>query len=144
MPQEVNEVMKALTVVLVAGTFAYAPCQAEAQQPARETPAAYASDSPLTLAERQAAWSTHKTEYRRRLLRDGQVSADRWLDAQARTARGASSATGAAPTRGTTAPPSDTTPSARKDCKKVRWVNRATPGFGGNGMTMSRVPVCND
>lgn len=39
MPQEVNEVMKALTVVLVAGTFAYAPCQAEAQQPARERPA---------------------------------------------------------------------------------------------------------
>ena len=133
--------MKALTMVLVAGTFAYAPCQAEAQQPARETPAAYASDSPLTLAERQAAWSTHKAEYRRRLLRDGQVSADRWLDAQARTARGASSTDAPAPMRETTPPLAESRPSATKNCKKIRWVNRATPGFGGSGMTMSRVPV---
>lgn len=47
-----------------------------------------ASDSTLTLAERQAAWSAHKNEYRRRLLRDGQASADRWLDAQALASRG--------------------------------------------------------
>lgn len=35
---------------------------------------------PLTLSERQAAWSRNKAEYRRRLQRDGQASADRWLD----------------------------------------------------------------
>jgi hypothetical protein len=34
----------------------------------------------VTLAERQAAWSRNKAEYRRRMLRDGTASADRWLD----------------------------------------------------------------
>lgn len=34
----------------------------------------------VSIAERQAAWSRNKTEYRRRMLRDGPVSADRWLD----------------------------------------------------------------
>ncbi|HEY0622209.1 hypothetical protein [Sphingomonas sp.] len=34
----------------------------------------------VTLAERQAAWSRNKAEYRRRMLRDGPASADRWLD----------------------------------------------------------------
>lgn len=34
----------------------------------------------LTSSERQSAWSRHKGEYRKRLLRDGQASADRWLD----------------------------------------------------------------
>lgn len=34
----------------------------------------------VTQAERQAAWSRNKTEYRRRMLRDGPASADRWLD----------------------------------------------------------------
>ena len=136
--------MKALMSVLIAGAFACASCQAEAQQPTGGTLPTRAPDSPLTLAERQAAWSTHKAEYRRRLLRDGQASADRWLDAQARTARGASSTDAPAPMRETTAPLADTRPSATKNCKKVRWVNRATPGFGGSGMTMSRVPVCDD
>lgn len=34
----------------------------------------------VSLAERQAAWSRNKSEYRRRMLRDGTASADRWLD----------------------------------------------------------------
>lgn len=34
----------------------------------------------VTLAERQSAWSRNKAEYRRRMLRDGTASADRWLD----------------------------------------------------------------
>lgn len=36
--------------------------------------------SRVTLAERQSAWSRNKAEYRRRMLRDGTASADRWLD----------------------------------------------------------------
>ncbi|HET6523931.1 hypothetical protein [Sphingopyxis sp.] len=42
---------------------------------------------PVTLAERQAAWSRNKREYRQRLLRDGQTSADRWLDSIVRANR---------------------------------------------------------
>lgn len=42
---------------------------------------------PVTLAERQAAWSRNKTEYRKRMLRDGQASADRWLDSLVRANR---------------------------------------------------------
>ncbi|HEY0595395.1 hypothetical protein [Sphingopyxis sp.] len=42
---------------------------------------------PVTLAERQAAWSRNKSEYRRRMLRDGQASADRWLDTIVRANR---------------------------------------------------------
>lgn len=34
----------------------------------------------VSQAERQAAWSRNKAEYRRRMLRDGPASADRWLD----------------------------------------------------------------
>jgi len=45
-----------------------------------ETTADRATDQPLTLAERQTAWSQNKVEYRKRLLSDGKVSADRWLD----------------------------------------------------------------
>ena len=45
------------------------------------------STKPVTLAERQAAWSRNKTEYRRRMLRDGQASADRWLDSIVRAGR---------------------------------------------------------
>lgn len=86
----------------------------------------------LSMAERQAAFERHKVEYRRRLLRDGQASADRWLDAQARRA--------SARARPRPAPSAD----QAKKCKKVRWVNRATPGFGGGPMTMSRVAVCAD
>lgn len=44
-------------------------------------------DKPVTLAERQAAWSQNKAEYRRRMLRDGQASADRWLDSLVRANR---------------------------------------------------------
>lgn len=34
----------------------------------------------VSQAERQSAWSRNKAEYRRRMLRDGTASADRWLD----------------------------------------------------------------
>ena len=34
----------------------------------------------LTASERQAAWSRHKTEYRKRLVLDGRKSADSWLE----------------------------------------------------------------
>ena len=89
------------------------------------------SERALTIAERQAAWSQNKTEYRRRVAQDGQASADRWLDGQARAMRGEPR-------------PQRQTRKSKKDCKKVRWVNRATPGFGGGPMTMSRVAVCAD
>lgn len=36
----------------------------------------------ITMAERQAAWSRHKSEYRRKLLSEGQRGADLWLDQQ--------------------------------------------------------------
>ncbi|WP_336969795.1 hypothetical protein [Sphingobium aromaticiconvertens] len=42
---------------------------------------------PLTRAERQAAWSIHKVHYQRRVIRDGQASADRWFEARARAMR---------------------------------------------------------
>lgn len=42
---------------------------------------------PLTRAERQAAWSIHKTEYQRRAVRDGYPSADRWFEGRARAIR---------------------------------------------------------
>ena len=86
----------------------------------------------VSMAEQQAAYERDKAEYRRRLLRDGQASADRWLDGKARSAPAKSQPHGA--------------PRANqaKKCKKVRWVNRATPGFGGGPMTMSRVAVCAD
>src|SRR3546814_11194438 len=65
------------------------------------------------------------------MLRDGPAAANRWLDEQA----------GAAPAD---ARPRATTRTGKTSCKKVRWVNRATPGFGGGPMTMSRVAVCAD
>jgi len=136
--------MKALMFALVASTFAWASLGTEAQAQPRGEPARSAPDRPLTTAERQAAWSLHKAEYRRRLLRDGQASADRWLDSQARTTRGTPPATTATSTRETAGPRGRAGPADKKNCKKVRWVNRATPGFGGNGMTMSRVAVCDD
>lgn len=87
----------------------------------------------VSQADRQATWSRNKAEYRRRMLRDGPAAADRWLDQQARAS---------ATTR--TAPQARTSQSrtGKRNCKKVRWVNRATPGFGGGPMTMSRVAVC--
>lgn len=45
-----------------------------------ETAAQAANRQPLTLAERQTAWSQNKAEYRKRLMSDGKASADRWLD----------------------------------------------------------------
>jgi len=51
-----------------------------------KTPATRSS-RPLTMAERQAAWSRNKAEYRQRMLRDGQASADRWLDSVALASR---------------------------------------------------------
>lgn len=89
-----------------------------------------ASGAP-SLAERQAAWFANKTEYRRRLVRDGQASADRWLDQKAGATRAKPQTRSSAQAR-------------KKNCNKVRWVNRATPGFGGGPMTMSRVAVCAD
>lgn len=41
---------------------------------------------PLTRAERKAAWSIHEAEYRRRAVRDGYASADRWFEERARAA----------------------------------------------------------
>lgn len=41
----------------------------------------------VTQAERQAAWSRNKAEYRRRMLRYGPASADRWLDSLVRQSR---------------------------------------------------------
>ncbi len=87
------------------------------------------SSRQVSQAERQAASSRNKAEYRRRMLRDGPVAANRWLDEQA----------GAQPVD---ARPRATTRTSKTNCKKVRWVNRATPGFGGGPMTMSRVAVC--
>ena len=100
---------------------------------AHAAPSGSGSTQRPSMAERQAAFERHKVEYRRRLLRDGQVSADRWLEAQTRPA----------PAR---RKPQQPAPRAGEDkkCKKVRWVNRAAPGFGGGPMTMSRVPVCAD
>lgn len=133
---------------LVAGTFACASSCADAQprRAASSAPAARSvPDRPLTLAERQAAWSEHKAEYRRRLLRDGRAGADRWLDAQALAARGTpSSAPAAKPPQEAAAPRATADAPDTRNCRKIRWVNRATPGFGGSGMTMSRVPVCAD
>src|SRR3546814_15162822 len=60
---------------------------------------------------------------------DGPSAADRWLDQQAR----------ATMTKSRIRP---STRTGKKTCKTVRWVNRATPGFGGGQMTMSRVAVC--
>src|SRR3546814_9742601 len=84
--------------------------------PPRTTPSRQVSQ-----AERQAAFSRNKAEYRRRMLRDGPAAANRWLDEQA----------GAAPAD---ARPRATTRTGKTSCKKVRWVNRATQGFGGGPM----------
>lgn len=123
--------IKHIVLAGIAGPFLCAATSALAQQPTSIGLAA--AQRPLTLAERQAAWKANKAEYRRRLVNDGQRSADRWLDQQARAKSGSEGSA--------TAPPRAT---GKRNCKKVRWVNRATPGFGGAGMTMSRVPVCAD
>lgn len=98
-----------------------------------------AATQPPTLAERQSAWNANKAEYRRRVASDGQRSADRWLDQQVLAMRGGETADTSKPSSA-----ASTSGKGKKDCKKVRWVNRATPGFGGSGMTMSRVAVCAD
>lgn len=90
----------------------------------------YAKSPEVTRAERQSALQSNQAEYQRRLSRDGRANADRWLEQRAISNR-----------------PSKVKSRTRadlKNCKKVRWVNRATPGFGGSGMTMSRVAVCAD
>src|SRR3546814_5610596 len=96
------------------------PGERRSKAPPRTTPSRQVSQ-----AERQAAFSRNKAEYRRRMLRDGPAAANRWLDEQA----------GAAPAD---ARPRATTRTGKTSCKKVRWVNRATPGFGGGPMTRSR------
>src|SRR5690606_5958235 len=118
------------------------PCVAQGRTSV-ETGAAAAR--PLALAERQAAWNANKAEYRRRIANDGQRSADRWLDQQAlamRNGKTGSTANGSSPNASRADAPGAA--KSKSDCKKIRWVNRATPGFGGGGMTMSRVPVCAD
>lgn len=82
------------------------------------------------LAERQAAWSRNKTEYRKRMLRDGKASADRWLDQQAQT-----------PSNSRRVIPADRTGAS---CKRVRYVTRAAPGFGGEPMKLRRIAICAD
>jgi hypothetical protein len=124
-----DEMRKLLMMTLAGSTLLLADASHAQQQ--RQHQSTATSERPLTVAERQAAWSSHKVEYRRRLARDGQASADRWLDSQARAMRGEPRSQPRART-------------GKKDCKKVRWVNRATPGFGGGPMTMSRVAVCAD
>jgi hypothetical protein len=57
------------------------------QRKLREREQAQQRAAPVSLAERQAVWSGNKAEYQRRLLRDGQTSADRWLDELARAQR---------------------------------------------------------
>src|SRR3546814_12079808 len=99
------------------------PGERRSKAPPRTTPSRQVSQ-----AERQAAFSRNKAEYRRRMLRDGPAAANRWLDEQA----------GAAPAD---ARPRATTRTGKTSCKKVRWVNRATPGFGGGPMTTRRVDV---
>lgn len=117
-------------ITVLAGSLLLCVGQSAAQAQGRSD-TAETRERPLTLAERQAAWSNNKAEYRRRLVRDGQASADRWLEQQAR---------GQTPEQ-----QASTTPDTSKEnCRKVRWVNRATPGFGGGPMTMSRVAVCAD
>lgn len=116
-------------IAVLAGSFLFIADTADAQQ--RDRTQSTATARPLTLAERQAAWSSNKAEYQRRVVRDGQSSADRWLDERARAS--------------TNQPrPKASTRTKKKNCKKVRWVNRATPGFGGAPMTMRRVAVCAD
>ncbi|MBO9697970.1 MAG: hypothetical protein J7499_17390 [Sphingopyxis sp.] len=62
--------------------------QEQARRAAEQRKRSGAVDTrPVTLAERQAAWSQNKAEYRRRMLRDGQVRADRWLDSLVRAGR---------------------------------------------------------
>lgn len=99
----------------------------------RTTRASASQRSRVSQADRQAVWSRNKAEYRRRMLRDGPAAADRWLDQQAQAAA-----------RTTPRTRTSRTSSRPKNCKKVRYVNRATPGFGGAAMTMSRVAVCAD
>lgn len=97
---------------------------------------ATAKTGAVSLADRQAAWSRNKTEYRRIMLKKGPAAADRWLDEQVR----------ASGTTTTAAPVANSSQrrTRKGNCKKVRYVNRATPGFGGGPMTMSRVAVCDD
>lgn len=118
-----------LLAAALAGSSLFLAGAASAQQ--KPVQSAAAKERPLTLAERQAAWSRNKAEYRRRVVQEGQPAADRWLDQQARGTKTESRA-------------KPRTRASMKDCKKVRWVNRATPGFGGGPMTMSRVAVCAD
>lgn len=90
------------------------------------------SQARVSQADRQAAWARNKAEYRRRMVRDGPAAADRWLDRQARLSSSTRTTTSRTNRAG-----ADT-----RNCKRIRWVNRATPGFGGGPMTMSRVAVC--
>lgn len=113
-------VIKAIVLGALAGSSLLLSYPAVAQGRAT-APSGAAAAQPLTLAERQSAWNANKAEYRRRVANDGQRSADRWLDQQALAMRGgesagASKASNAARTGG----------KGKKDCKKVRWVNRAT------------------
>src|SRR3546814_19628347 len=96
------------------------PGERRSKAPPRTTPSRQGSQ-----AERQAAFSRNKAEYRRRLLRDGPAAANRWLDEQA----------GAAPAdHRPTAP----TAPGNTSCKKLPWANRATPGLGRGSTARGR------
>src|SRR3546814_14403918 len=95
------------------------PGERRSKAPPRTTPSRQVSQ-----AERQAAFSRNKAEYRRRMLRDGPAAANRWLDEQA----------GAAPAD---ARPRATTRTGKPSCKKVRWVNRADRKSGVWGKRVS-------
>ncbi len=53
----------------------------QAQQPRRGQQQRQQA-APISMAQRQAAWSRHKAEYRRIMLQRGPGAADRWLDQQ--------------------------------------------------------------
>lgn len=54
--------------------------QAQLKQTSPEKHSLTQQDSQVSPAERHAAWSANRAEYRRRLLESGKVSADKWLD----------------------------------------------------------------
>lgn len=81
----------------------------------------------------------YESRYKRRVRIDGQAYADNWLQEQAcpTPAQEAAKKKRLTEKRGLT-------DKQGRPCKNIRMVNRATPGFGGAGMSMSLVPKCAD
>src|SRR3546814_10983009 len=98
------------------------PGARRSKAPPRTTPSRQVSQ-----AERQAAFSRTKAEYRRRMLRDGPAAANRSLDEQA----GAATADPR---------PRETTRPGKTNCQKVPRVHQATPGVGRGPITTNQVP----